>query len=65
MSLRSDAQIIISRAIQAVQPVGGDDAVFGREEGVVRPDRLGVHHVQGGGPHFAAVQGVGHVLLVK
>lgn len=28
------------------------------------PDGFGVHHVQTGGAHLAAVQGVGHVLLV-
>ena len=45
--------------------MGGDDAVGGSEQGVVRTDGLGVHHVQAGGAQLAGLQSVGNVLLVN
>ena len=45
--------------------MGGDDAVGGSEQGVVRTDGLGVHHIQAGGRQLARFQGVGDVLLVN
>ena len=33
--------------------MGGDDAVGGSEQGVVRTDGLGVHHIQAGGRQLA------------
>ena len=40
-----------------------DDAVFRREQRIVRPDRLHRNHIQPGGVHPPAVQRVGQVLL--
>ena len=45
--------------------MGGDDAVGGGEQGVVRADGLGIHHIQAGGSQLAGLQGIGDVLLIN
>ena len=43
--------------------MGRNQAVFGLQQGVILPDRLGGDHVQPGGVHLAAVQRVGQILF--
>ena len=41
----------------------GDDAVFGAQQGIIRADGLGGHHVERGRCYLTAVQRVGKILL--